>query len=188
MDRVVVTDDKCVGPTLAANGDGDGVLSNGETWVYFCDMLHQAPGVYTNTASVCAYSRVEGDTDRPVCSPPDTWTVTLTPPQVVVQPAAARQEPCRLATPSGLRVRARERTTVRVRTRSIDAGTMVRIRLPGGRTLRERTDRNGVAVFRFTAPRSGTARIRAAECSDVERLRVRQARRTVSRRVPRVTG
>ncbi len=190
MDRLVLTDDKCVGPTLAANGDGDAVLANGETWVYFCDMLHQAPGVYTNTASVCAYSRVPGDTDRPVCSPPDTWTVTLTPPppQVAVQPAAARQEPCRLSTPKRLRVRAGEMNTIRVRTRSIDAGTLVRITLPGGRVLRDRTDRNGVAVFRVRPPRSGRARIKAAECADVERLSVRQARRTESRRVPRVTG
>jgi len=93
MDRVTVSDNLCTSPAYSSGDNGDGVLSNGETWVFTCAMLHQAPGVYTNTASACAYSRVPGDTDRPVCTPPDTWTVTLTPPpappQARVLPASA---------------------------------------------------------------------------------------------------
>lgn len=189
MSNVTPTDDRC-GPLAYVSGDanGDNLLQRIETWTYTCTSTFTSPGSYTNTATVCADQVLDG-IPLHVCSPPDTWTVVVTaPPVVAVQPAAARQEPCRLSTPTGLRVRARERTTIRVRTRNIDAGSVVRIRLPGGRTLRDRTDRNGVAVFRVTPPRSGTARISAPECSDVERLRVRPARRTVARRVPRVTG
>jgi hypothetical protein len=188
MSNVTPTDDRC-GPLAYVSGDanGDGRLQRVETWMYTCTSNFPNPGSFTNTATVCADQVLDGILKR-YCSPPDTWTVVVTAPQVAVQPAAARQEPCRLSTPSGLRVRAGERTTIRVRTRNIDAGTLVRITLPGGRVLRDRTDRNGLAVFRVTPPRSGTARIRAAECADIERLAVRQARRTVSRRVPRVTG
>ena len=87
-----------------------------------------------------------------------------------------------------MKVRAGERTTIRVQTRNVDAGTRVTITLPGGRTVSDRTNSNGLAILRVTPSRSGTARIRAAECSAVERLSVRQARQVVSRRVPRVTG
>ena len=85
-------------------------------------------------------------------------------------------------------MRAGELTTIRVRTRNVDAGTQVTITLPGGRVLRDRTNANGVAVFKVRPPSSGTARISAAECSEVERLAVQPARRVVARRVPRVTG
>ena len=186
MNQVGVKDDLCANPTYVSGDNGDNLLSNGEQWTFTCSMLHQAAGVYTNTARACAISTVDG---REVCSPPDTWTVTLTPPpQVVVQPANARQGQCTLATPRGLSVRAGERTTIRVQTRRVDAGTRVTITLPGGRTVSDRTNANGLAVLRVTPTRSGTARIRAAQCSAVERLTVRRARQVVSRRVPRVTG
>jgi hypothetical protein len=185
MNRVGVADDLCANPTYVSGDNGDNLLSNGEQWTFTCTTLHQAPGVYTNTAKACAISTVD---QRDVCSPPDTWTVTLTPPQVGVRPANAVQQACTLSTPRGLRVRARERTTIRVRTREVDAGTRVTITLPGGRTVSARTNSRGLAVLRVTPPRTGTARIRVAECSAVERLTVRQARQVVSRRVPRVTG
>jgi hypothetical protein len=190
MRDVKVTDDQCGNATYVSGDNGDGVLTNGEQWTYTCSMLHQAPGTFTNTAKACAISNVD---DREVCSPPDTWTVVLTSPppaapvpQVAVAPAQARQDPCRLTTPNRLRVRAGELTTIRVRVRNVDAGSTVRLRLPGGRVLRERTSANGNVVFRVRPPRSGQARLTVADCSEV--LRVRPARRVAAQRVPRVTG
>ena len=51
-----------------------------------------------------------------------------------------------------------------------------------------KTNKNGIATFRVRPTKSGTARIQAAECSDVERLSVKPARRVVAQRAPRVTG
>ena len=51
-----------------------------------------------------------------------------------------------------------------------------------------KTNASGVAVLRVRPGRSGTARIRVAECSEVDSLRVRPARRVTTQRVPRVTG
>jgi hypothetical protein len=187
MSNVAPTDDRC-GPLTYVSGDtnGDGQLQRIETWTYTCTSNFPNPGSFTNTATVCA-DQVLDRIPKHVCSPPDTWTVTVTPPpQVAVRPAAAQQ--CTLSTPRGLNVRARERTTIRVQTRLVDAGTRVTIRLPGGRTVSARTNSRGLAVLRVTPPRSGRARIRVAECSAVERLTVRKARQVVSRRIPRVTG
>ena len=120
-----MTDDICVNPTSASGDNGDGILSNGEVLDVHVHDAPQAPGVYTNTAKVCAEARSRRRHGCPVCTPErDTWTVTLTPPpRVAVQPAAARQERCTLSTPSGLKVRAGEMNTIRVRTRNVDAGT-----------------------------------------------------------------
>jgi len=203
MSDVVVTDDKCGNATrLAGDPDvgNDRYLSNGETWTYTCSMLHQAPGVYTNTASACAVSRVD---NRPVCSPPDTWTVTLTPPpanppanppvnnppaQAGVRPAGATQAPCDIASPTGLNVRARELTTIRVKVRNVDAGTEARITLPGGKVVKAKVNAAGTATFKVRPTKSGRATIRMAECGDVERFTVKPARRVQTPRVPRVTG
>jgi hypothetical protein len=78
--------------------------------------------------------------------------------------------------------------TIRVRVRNVDAGTKVTLTLPGGKKVTAKANKDGVATFRVTPPRSGTARIQAAECSDVERLSVKPARRVVAQRAPRVTG
>jgi hypothetical protein len=199
MNQVAVTDDKCGTPKPVGGDDvgNDGLLSNGETWTYTCAMLHQAPGVYTNTATACAVSTVD---KRPVCSPPDTWTVTLTPPPVnppppssppaetAVKPANATQAPCTLSTPKGLKVRAGEVTTIKATVRQVDAGTLVKITVPGGKSVSAKTNSKGVAVLKVKPTKTGTARITVAECSDVERLTVRAARKTQSKRVPRVTG
>lgn len=193
MSSVRVADDKCGSPAYASGDDGDGKLSNGEKWTFTCAMLHQAAGVYTNTASACAYSDIDG---REVCSPPDTWTVTLTPPPAVpvpvadsgVKPATATQAPCDIASPTGLTVRAKELTTIRVRVRNVDAGTEARITLPGGKVLRAKTNASGIATFKVRPPKSGRATIRIAECGDVARFTVRQPRQVQTRRAPRVTG
>jgi hypothetical protein len=195
MSDVVVTDDKCGNATRVAgdpDAGNDSLLSNGETWTYTCSMLHQAAGVYTNTASACAVSRVD---NRPVCSPPDTWTVTLTPPpppppvpQAGVKPASATQAPCDIASPSGLNVRARELTTIRVKVRNVDAGTEARITLPGGKVVKAKVNAAGTATFKVRPPKSGRATIRMADCGDVARFAVKAARKVQTRRAPRVTG
>jgi hypothetical protein len=192
LNKLVVSDDLCTNPTYSSGDNGDNLLSNGETWTYTCSMLHQAAGVYTNTAKVCGYSTVPGDETRPVCSPPDQWTVTLTPPppapQVAVKPVAVSQAPCTLARASKTTVRARQLNTIRVRVRNVDAGTTVKITLPGGKTVSAKTNKDGIATLRVRPPKSGTAKIEAAECSEVERLSVKPARRVVAQRAPRVTG
>jgi hypothetical protein len=197
MDHVTVSDNLCTGPTYSRGDDGDGVLSNGETWVFTCAMLHQAPGVYTNPATACAYSRVPGDTDRPVCTPPDTWTVTLTPPpappappRAGVLPASVTQAPCTLRTKRHLRVRARQLNTIRVRVRTDEpvANKTVRLKLPGRKhTIKRETNKKGVATFRVRPKRSGRARLTAGDCAKA-RISVKPARRVAARRVPRVTG
>lgn len=200
MSKVRVSDDKCGNATYSTGDDGDGKLSNGESWTFTCAQLHQAPGVYTNTAYACAESDID---KRDVCSPPDTWTVTLTPPpgsppaspppagppaETAVKPANATQAPCTLSTPKGLQVRAKELTSIKATVRQVDAGTTVKITLPGGKTVSAKTNSKGVAILKVRPPKTGTARITVAECSDVQRLTVRAARKTQSRRVPRVTG
>jgi uncharacterized repeat protein (TIGR01451 family) len=192
MDRVTVSDNLCANPAYISGDDGDGVLSNGEHWVFTCSALHQAPGVYTNTASACAYSRVPGDTTRPVCSPPDTWTVTLTPrpgaPQAQVLPASVSQ--CTLSTARSLRVRARQLNTIKVRVRTDQpvAKKTVRLKLPGTkRAIARKTNSKGVATFRVRPRRSGRATLSAGECATA-RVSVKPARQVAARRVPRVTG
>lgn len=193
MNDVVVTDDKCGNPVYAGGDSGDGWLSKDEVWTFTCSMLHQAAGVYTNTAHACAYTR--SNRTRPVCSPPDTWTVTLTspppaaPPQVAVKPTTAAQAPCTLSTPNGIVVRAKQLNTIRVRVRNVDAGSKVTITLPGSKkTVSAKTNASGIATLRVRPTKSGTARISAAECSEVESLRVRPARRVQAQNNPRVTG
>jgi hypothetical protein len=194
MNQVGVRDDLCANPTYAGGDNGDGLLSNGERWTYTCTTLHQAPGVYTNTATACAMSTVDG---REVCSPPDTWTVTLTPPpgappavpQVAVKPTTAAQAPCTLSTPKGLRVHAGQLNTIRVRVRNVDAGSTVTLTLPGTKKkYTAKTNSSGIATLRVRPTRSGRARLSVAECSEVENLQVRPARRVVAQRNPRVTG
>jgi hypothetical protein len=109
-------------------------------------------------------------------------------PQVAVKPQSVAQPKCTLATPRGLKVRAREQTTIKLTVRNVDAGSVAKITLPGGKTVSAKTNSKGVATLKVNPPKTGTARITIAECSDVERLTVRPARRVVAQRVPRVTG
>jgi uncharacterized repeat protein (TIGR01451 family) len=188
MRDVKVSDDLCSNATYAGGDNGDGVLTNGEVITFTCTTLHAAAGTYTNTAKACAISNVD---NREVCSPPDTWTVTLTPPpppQAAVKPVNAAQAPCDIVSPSGVRVRARELTTLRVRVRNVDAGSTATITLPGGKKVSAKTNSSGIATFRVRPTKTGRATIRMAECGDVARFSVRAARQTQTRRAPRVTG
>ena len=123
-------------------------------------MLHQAPGVYTNTASACAYSRVPGDTDprgllaaRHLDGDTDPAAGSAPRrPQVAVKPTTAAQAPCTLWTPKGLRVRAGQLNTIRVRVRNVDAGSTVTLTLPG--TKKKYTAKTNPAASR----RCGCAR------------------------------
>src|SRR4051812_20979833 len=197
MNQVVVSDGLCTSPTYVSGDNGDGLLSNGEAWTYTCSSLFQAAGTFTNTAKACAMSTVD---NRPVCSPPDTWTVVVTSPpppagppappapQVAVKPASAVQESCTLSTVKSLSVRAGELTTIKVTAKNVPAKTKVTITLPGGKKVTASTNSKGVALLHVRPTKSGTASIKAAECSDVEKLTVKPARQVVSRRVPQVTG
>ena len=196
MNRVTVKDNLCVSPVYASGDGGDGVLSNGEVWTFTCTMLHQAPGVYTNTAHACAYSTLPGDTTREVCSPPDTWTVTLTPPppppppaQNAVLPSNVTQAPCILATQRSLTVRAGQLNTIQVTVRrdAPVANKLVRITLPDRKVVSARTNSKGVATLKVRPTKSGRATIRAEDCTNA-RVSVRAARRVAARQVPRVTG
>jgi hypothetical protein len=191
--NVVPTDDKC-GPLKLLSGDTnlDSRLQISETWTYGCTSTFVSPGTYTNTTYVCGDNVID-NIPKKVCSPPDTWTVVVTPPpaappQGSVKPVSAAQSPCELATASSIKLRAKELTTIRVRTRSVDAGTKVTITLPGGKKVTEKVGKDNIALFHVRPTQSGNASIKAAECSDVEKLTVRPARQVVTRRVPRVTG
>jgi hypothetical protein len=200
LDNVTLTDDKCpgvVGPV--AGDDGDKRLQPAEVWEYTCTMTHGV-GQFTNTATACAELILNGGPMPKVCDTDDE-TVEFTPPPVVppsnppvvppageVKPSNATQAPCTLSTPSGLRVRANELTTIRATVRNVDAGTSVKITLPGGKTVSAKTNSKGVATLKVRPTKTGTARITVAECSEVQRLTVRPARQVQSKRVPRVTG
>jgi len=192
LDNVTVSDSLCPGTVGPISGDvnGDRRLDPGDAWVYTCTMNHPVAGVYNNTVTACAELILNGVTQR-VCDQ-DVWSVTLTPPapaqQGAVKPVAVSQGSCTLARVNSTTVRAGQLNTVRVRVRSVDAGTTVKLTLPGGKTVSAKTDKNGLATFRVRPTRSGTARIQAAECSDVENLSVKPARRVVAKRAPRVTG
>jgi uncharacterized repeat protein (TIGR01451 family) len=193
MDQVGVDDDLCPNVSPSPTGDnGDGLLTNGETWYFTCTATYTTPGTYINTAQACAISKVD---NRPVCSPKDTWTVTITPPppppppQSSVLPAQTTQAPCVLRTQSRLRVRAGQLNTIRVTARADGpvVGKRVTVRLPGNQRASATTNSRGVATIRVRPRRSGTARITAPECSTV-RVSVASPRRTQAPRVPRVTG
>lgn len=210
LSNVTLTDDKCpnvVGPLPGSDANGNGDLDPTEVWVYTCTQRHGV-GVHTNTATACGELFLNGgpmpkvcDEDQetvevtpppPVPPPPPTPTPPTVVPDVVpeagVRPASVTQAPCDIASPSGLRVRAKELTTVRVRVRNVDAGSVARITLPGGKVVRAKTNSSGVATFRIRPPKTGRATIRVAECADVERFTVRKARKVQTQRAPRVTG
>ena len=153
--------------------------------------MHDAArgGVFNNTVTACAELILNGGPMPKVCDTDDETVQYTAPPQGAVQPAAARQEPCTVKTPDDLRVRAGERNDdprahAQRRRRHAASGS----RCPADGSCATGPTATALAVFRVTPPRSGTARIQAAQCADIERLSVRQARRTVSRQVPRVTG
>ena len=99
-----------------------------------------------------------------------------------------RERSVTLSTPKGLKVRKGEVTTVKLTVRNVNAGSVARLTLPGGKVLSAKTNSKGVATFKVKPTKTGTATIKVAACSEVERLSVRPARQVASRRVPRVTG
>jgi hypothetical protein len=193
LDNVTVSDSLCpnvVGPLPGSDVNGDRRFDPTETWTYTCTMNHPAAGQYDNTVTACAELILNGRTEK-VCDT-DTWSVVLTPPpappQVVVKPQSVAKSPCTLARANATTVRAGQLNTIRVRVRNVDAGTKVTLTVPGGKKYTVTADKNGLATFRVRPTKSGTASIQAAECSDVERLSVKPARRVVAQRAPRVTG
>jgi hypothetical protein len=190
LDNVTISDNMCpnVVPAVPSGDDGDKRLQPAEVWVFTCTMAHDA-GTFTNTATACGELIIDSGPMPKVCDTDDE-TVTFTPPPstpntpaapgtpstpntpVSNPPAAAppnrsgvlgaQAERCTLSTPRGLKVRAREQTTIRVTVRDVDRGSRVTITLPGGKTMRQRTDAKGVATFKVKPPRTGRAMVRAA--------------------------
>src|SRR5262249_42140820 len=155
---------------------------------------------YDNTVTACADLILNGTTSN-LCDD-DTWHVNLTPPpgtppvdnppanpvvnpvnppQGQVKPVAVNQAPCALSRANSTTVRARQLNTIRVRVRNVDAGTVVKLTLPGSKkAVSVKTDKNGIATFRVRPTKTGTAKIEAAQCSDIERLSVKPARKVTS--------
>jgi hypothetical protein len=204
LENVTLSDNQCPGVVKGVpfgDTNSDNKLDVGEVWLYTCTMAHGV-GVFNNTATACGELIIDTGPLPKVCdtddetvefTPPPTPTPPTVPipevkPQVVVKPTTAAQAPCTLARATKTTVRAGQLNTIRVRVRNIDAGSVVKITLPGGKVVSAKTDKSGVAVLTVRPTKSGTATIRAAECSDVERLSVKAARRVVAQRAPRVTG
>jgi hypothetical protein len=190
LSNVTVTDDKCGNPTYASGDtNGDRKLQTTETWAFTCTLTHPAPGTYHNVAVANGENILYGRS-VPVVSPPDDWTVVLVAsPQGAVKPVAVNQAPCALSRANSATVRAGQLNTIRVRARNIDVGKTVSLTLPGSKKkITAKIDKNGIATFRVRPTKSGTATISAPDCSDVERLSVKPARRVVAQRPPRVTG
>jgi hypothetical protein len=189
LDNVTVSDSLCpgaVGPAAGGDANQDGRFDPSEVWVYTCTMTHPVAGQYDNTVTACADLMLNGRSTK-VCGT-DNWRVTLTSPQGGVKPVAVSQAPCTLARVGSTAVRAGQLNTIRVRARNVDAGSTIKITLPGGKTVSAKLNKDGIATLRVRPPKSGTAKIEAPECSDVERLSVKPARRVVAQRAPRVTG
>jgi uncharacterized repeat protein (TIGR01451 family) len=191
MNNVKVSDDKCANPTYVGGDNGDSLLSNGESWTFTCSSLLQAAGVYTNTASACANSTVPGDTTRPVCSPPATWTVTLTAPPAAPKGAVKAASACVSVASQNLKVRAREINTVRVRVRVNGrniAKSKVKINGPAGLKKTGVTNRKGMVTFVVRPKKSGRLTITSDQCAVKARVSVKPARRVVAPALPEVTG
>jgi hypothetical protein len=130
--------------------------------------------------------------DRPGQQEPGLPSITDVLNQDLASPGSPEARgPARcVTTPQRLRVRAGERTRIRVRVREGGDGvqrTLVRIVGPGY-SKRKVTNANGVAVFRVTPKRSGTLVIQTSTCSGADRIRVLRARQTTNDQVPRGTG
>ena len=206
LSNVTLTDDQCPGvtrPVPNGDSDGDNQLDPAEVWLYTCTMDHGV-GVFTNTAEACGELFLNGGPMPKVCdedqetveftSPPPAAPGPPAPPvaqvpQVAVKPTTAAQAPCTLSTPKGLRVRAGQLNTIRVRVRNVDAGSKVTLTLPGTKKkYTAKTNASGIATLKVRPKKSGRAKLTVAQCSEVENLQVRPARRVVAQRNPRVTG
>jgi hypothetical protein len=207
LDNVTLSDDQCPGvtrPTPNGDDNGDGRLDPAEVWLYTCTMAHGV-GTFTNVATACGVLNIDSGPLPPVCDT-DTETVEFTPPPppaappvvlaappatpvVAVKPVSVNQAPCTMARVNSTTVRAGQLNTIRVRVRNVDAGTTVKLTLPGSKkAISAKTDKTGIATFKVRPTKTGTAKIQASECSSVERLSVKPARKVVSQAKPRVTG
>jgi len=174
------------------------VTTPAETWLYTCQRVFPNAGVYPNVATATGTSKVD---NRPVNPVQANASVTVTPQagppaappaappgKPIVAPAVkpAAVDTC-IESPKSLSLRARELTTVRVTLNSKTKGVKVTVKGPGfTKTLT--TNANGQATFRVRPTRSGTLTITSTNCAKVTKAAVKAARKTVTQRVPQVTG
>lgn len=190
--NVAPTDNLCA-PLTFSSGDtnGDGKLQQSETWVYTCTSTFPNPGTFTNTATVCGDNVID-NIPLHYCSPPDTWTVTVTsPPKGAVKGAsAASPKHCTVTPTTHVKVRARELSTVRVRVRVNGknvAKSLVHVRGAGVKK-KARTNKKGMVTFHVRPKKTGRLRISSDKCGVAARLSVKPARQVVSPALPEVTG
>jgi hypothetical protein len=192
--NVAPTDNLC-SPLKYFSGDanGDGKLQQSEAWTYTCTSTFPNAGVYTNTATVCADNVIDNNSLH-YCSPPDNWTVTVTPPpppKGSVKGASAKSpKRCVTLPTKRVKVRARELSTVRVRVRVAGknvAKSLVHVR-GAGVNRKARTNKKGMVTFRVRPKKAGRLRISSDRCGVAARVSVKPARRVVSPALPEVTG
>jgi uncharacterized repeat protein (TIGR01451 family) len=202
--NVTVSDDKCATVTYTGgDANSNGVLDNGEGWTYTCGEVRTTPGTVVSTAVATGYNQVEKvsptDLGRPVNSAPTTVSVNVAVPSRTevrrTQLPPPRSEQARpdascLALVRRVRLRAREINIVRVRVADAGAGVPRALVRVTGAGLRKRavTGPNGTVVFRLRPKRAGTLVIQTNHCAGADRVTVRNARKIISRQVPRVTG
>jgi hypothetical protein len=178
--------------------NGAGVVTTpAETWTYTCQRVFPVAGVFPNVATATGTSKVD---NRPVNPVQANASVTVTTPQAFVPPPAvppatpvvapavnpAVANTC-IESPKSLSLRAKELTTVRVTLNSKTKGVKVKVKGPGfTKTLK--TNAKGQATFRVRPTRAGTLKITSTNCAKVTKAAVKAARKTVSKRVPQVTG
>lgn len=136
-------------------------------------------------------------TEEPPATPPAVITpsTVLAAPTVGVFPSvlgvqAVRQARC-VSTPTSLRLRAKETSTVRVVIRSTSGrrlqGASVRFTYPGAVQVK-RTNSNGVATARIRARRAGALVIQSDVCFGADRRRILPARVVRADNSARFTG
>jgi hypothetical protein len=181
--NAAVTDDLCA-PVTYAGGDANAnaLLDVGETFTFTCSTTHTSPGTYVDTANACGDSTID---NQKVCAPPKQATVVVTAPPVFV--AQSKPSKC-ISVPKTLSVRAKELTTVKVTvTTGTIAGASIKLTGPGI-SRSGKTNSKGTVTFHVRPTKKGTLTIKSDSCLDAQRVSVKSARKTQSRRVPRVTG
>jgi hypothetical protein len=196
----VITDDRCGSPTYTGgDANGNGVLDVGESWTYTCTTTLTSPGTVTSTATATGVNDVD---ELPITSAPASAAVTVSaepgPTRAEVlgtrlaspDSARARGDARCIAVPTRLRIRARERTTIRVRVRDDgQAADTALVRVLGpGISRRKLTNARGLAVFRVRARRSRQLVIQSNRCHGADRVRVLRARQVSNDQIPRGTG
>jgi hypothetical protein len=186
--NVTPTDNTC-GPLKLVSGDAnaDNILQRSETWTYTCVSTFANPGTYTNVVDVCGDNVID-NVSLHYCSPPDTWTVVVTPkPRGAVKGASAKA--C-VSVPTHLKLRAKELTRVRVHVslNGKDIPNSV-VKIKGvGISRSKKTGKHGIVNFRVRAKHSGRLTVKSDHCIPAARISVKPARRVVSPVLPQVTG